>query len=87
MVFHIINNIINKTFDVIESRKSNFIIKYFMRFPRKQMCAIKFIILSFKYNFNNGIIECIDNLIKYHSFYHFKVRIILISDIYKYQKV
>lgn len=51
------------------------------------MCAIKFIILSFKYNFNNGIIEGIDNLIKYHSFYHFKVRIILISDIYKYQKV
>lgn len=50
------------------------------------------IIMSFNYNFNNGIIEDINNLIKcikriafgYKSFYHFKTRILLISGIYKY---
>lgn len=46
MAFHIINNRTGKTFDIIESRKSNFLIKYFMRFPRKQRLAVKFIILD-----------------------------------------
>lgn len=46
MAFHIINNKTGKTFDIIESRKSNFLIKYFMRFPRKQRLAVKFIILD-----------------------------------------
>ena len=46
MAFHIINNRTGKTFDIIESRKSNFLIKYFMKFPRKQRLAVKFIILD-----------------------------------------
>ena len=46
MAFHIVNNRTGKTFDIIESRKSNFIIKYFMRFPRKQRLAVKFIIMD-----------------------------------------
>lgn len=46
MAFHIVNNKTGKTFDIIESRKSNFLIKYFMRFPRKQRLAVKFIIMD-----------------------------------------
>lgn len=46
MAFHIINNKTGKTFDIIESRKSNYIFKYFMRFPRKQRLAVKFIIMD-----------------------------------------
>ena len=46
MAFHIINNRTGKTFDIIESRKSNFLIKYFMRFPRRQRLDVKFIILD-----------------------------------------
>ena len=50
------------------------------------------IIMSFKYNLNTGIIEYVNNSIKYikiitfgyRSFYHFKVRSMLISGIYKY---
>jgi transposase len=48
------------------------------------------IIMAFKYNYNNGVIEGINNLIKcikriafgYKSFYHFKTRIMLIAGIY-----
>ena len=44
------------------------------------------------YEYNNGLIEGINNLIKcikrisfgFKSFYHFKTRILLISGIYKY---
>lgn len=46
MAFYIVNNRTGKTFDIIESRKSNFLFKYFMRFPRKQRLAVKFIILD-----------------------------------------
>ena len=46
MAFHIINNRTGKTFDIVESRKSSFLIKYFMRFPRRQRLAVKFIILD-----------------------------------------
>ena len=50
-----------------------------------------FIINSLKYNYNNGLIEGTDNLIKcikliafgYKSFSHFKTRILLITGIYK----
>lgn len=50
-----------------------------------------FIFNSFKYKFNNGLIEGTNNLIKcikriafgYRSFYHFKTRILLITGIYK----
>ena len=51
MAFHIINNRTGKTFDIIESRKSNFLIKYFMRFPRKQRLAVKLIIFLFVFKF------------------------------------
>lgn len=46
IAFHIVNNRTGKTFDIIESRKSNFLFKYFMRFPRKQRLDVKFIILD-----------------------------------------
>ena len=50
------------------------------------------IINSLRYDFNNGVIEGVNNLIKcikriafgYHSFYHFKIRIMIIAGIYKY---
>ena len=50
------------------------------------------IINSFQYDFNNGVIEGINNLIKcikriafgYRSFYHFKARIMLIAGIKLY---
>lgn len=64
MAFHIINNRTGKTFDILESRKSNYLLKYFMRFPRKQRLAVKFIIMDmfepyyqlFKKVFPNAII-------------------------------
>ena len=45
-----------------------------------------------KFEYNNGIIEGTNNLIKcikriafgFKSFYHFKTRILLITSIYKY---
>lgn len=46
MAFHIVNNKTGKTFDILESRKSNYILKYFMRFPRKQRLAVKFVIMD-----------------------------------------
>lgn len=46
IAFHIVNNRTGKTFDIIESRKSNFFIKYFMRFLRKQRIAVKFILMD-----------------------------------------
>lgn len=64
MAFHIINNKSGKTFDILESRKSSDILKYFMRFPRKQRLNVKFIIMDmfepyyklFKTIFPNAII-------------------------------
>ena len=46
MAFHIVNNKTGKTFDILEYRKSNYILKYFMRFPRKQRLAVKFVIMD-----------------------------------------
>ena len=46
MAFHIINNRTGKTFDILESRKSNALLKYFMRFPRKQRLNVKFIVMD-----------------------------------------
>ncbi len=43
MAFHIVNNT-GKTFDILDSRKSNDLRKYFMRFPRKQRLKVKFVI-------------------------------------------
>ena len=64
MAFHIINNRTGKTFDILESRKSNDLLKYFMRFPRKQRLNVKFIVMDmfepyyklFKTIFPNAII-------------------------------
>ena len=36
----------HKTFDILESRKANYLKKYFYRFPRKQRLAVKFIIID-----------------------------------------
>lgn len=64
MAFHIINNRTGKTFDILESRKSNALLKYFMRFPRKQRLNVKFIVMDmfepyyklFKTIFPNAVI-------------------------------
>lgn len=46
MAFHIINNRTGKTFDILESRKSNDLRNYFMKFPRKQRLKVKFVIMD-----------------------------------------
>ena len=64
MAFIITDTINHKTFDILESRKSNYLKKYFYRFPRKQRLAVKFIIIDlfgpyynlFKSIFPNAII-------------------------------
>ena len=64
MAFIITNNKTGKTFDILESRKSNYLKKYFYRFPRKQRLNVKFIIIDlfgpyynlFKQIFPNAII-------------------------------
>lgn len=64
MAFIITDSLHHKTFDILESRKSNYLKKYFFRFPRKQRLAVKFIIIDlfepyyhlFKSIFPNAII-------------------------------
>lgn len=46
MALSIINGNNGKIFDILESRKSNFIKKYFFRFPRKQRLNVKFIVID-----------------------------------------
>ena len=46
MAFIITDTKTHKTFDILESRKSNYLKKYFYRFPRKQRLAVKFIIID-----------------------------------------
>lgn len=46
MAFIITDTKKHKTFDILESRKSNYLKKYFYRFPRKQRLAVKFIIID-----------------------------------------
>lgn len=46
MAFIITDTKNHKTFDILESRKSNYLKKYFYRFPRKQRLAVKFIIID-----------------------------------------
>ena len=46
MAFIITNTKKHKTFDILESRKSNYLKKYFFRFHRKQRLAVKFIIID-----------------------------------------
>ena len=46
MALHIVNGKTGKTFDILESRKSNDIFKYFMRFPRIQRLNVKFIVID-----------------------------------------
>ena len=64
MAFIITNNETGKTFDILPSRKSNYLKKYFFRFPRKQRLKVKFIIIDlfgpyydlFKQTFPNATI-------------------------------
>lgn len=64
MAFIITDTRTHKTFDILESRKANYLKKYFFRFPRKQRLAVKFIIIDlfgpyydlFKSIFPNAII-------------------------------
>lgn len=46
MAFIITNNETGKTFDILPSRKSNYLKKYFFRFPRKQRLKVKYIIID-----------------------------------------
>ena len=46
MAFIITNNETGKTFDILPSRKSNYLRKYFFRFPRKQRLKVKYIIID-----------------------------------------
>lgn len=75
---------------IIESSHKN--ISEYMKTTLKTYKKFKsFIINSLKYNYNNGLIEGTNNLIKcikriafgYKSFSHFKTRIMLITGIYK----
>ncbi len=57
MAFIITDTRTHKTFDILESRKANYLKKYFFRFPRKQRLAVKFIIIDlFKFIFPNTTI-------------------------------
>ena len=76
---------------IISSKHNN--ISDFMKTTLKTYNEFKpFIINSIKFEYNNGLIEGTNNLIKYikriafgfKSFYHFKTRILLITGIYKY---
>lgn len=75
---------------IIESKHNN--ISEYMKTTLKTYIKFKsFIINSLKYDYNNGLIEGTNNLIKcikriafgYKSFSHFKTRILLITGIYK----
>ena len=91
----IIKSIRNKDtqlFIKIISAKHNYISDY-MKTTLKTYNEFKpFIINSLKFEYNNGLIEGTNNLIKcikriafgFKSFYHFKTRILLITGIYKY---
>ena len=91
----IIKSIRNKDIDLfikIISAKHNNISDY-MKTTLKTYNEFKpFIINSLKFEYNNGLIEGTNNLIKcikriafgFKSFYHFKTRILLITGIYKY---
>ena len=46
MAFIITDTRTHKTFDILESRKANYLKKYFYRFSRKQRLAVKFIIID-----------------------------------------
>ena len=77
--------------NIVSSKHDN--ISDYMKTTLKYLNKFSYhIIMSFKYNLNNGVIEGVNNLIKcikriafdYKSFYHFKTRIMLIADIYKH---
>lgn len=85
------NRDINLFTKIIEAKHNN--ISDYMITTLKTYNKFKpFILNSFKYDYNNGLIEGINNLIKcikrisfgFKSFYHFKTRILLVSGIYKY---
>lgn len=85
------NKDINLFIRIIEAKHSN-ISDYMITTLKTYNKFKQFIINSLKYNYNNGLIEGINNLIKcikrisfgFKSFYHFKTRIMLITGIYKY---
>lgn len=91
----IIKSIRNRDIDlfikIISSKHNN--VSEYMKTTLKTYNEFKpFIINSLKFEYNNGLIEGTNNLIKcikriafgFKSFYHFKTRILLITGIYKY---
>ena len=94
----IINSIrdkdINKFLNIIHKKQDN-LSPHMIKALRTYRDFEKYIINSFKYNYNNGVIEGTNNLIKcikriafgYRSFNHFKTRILLIKGIIKIKNV
>lgn len=94
----IINSIrdkdINKFLNIIHKKQDN-LSPHMIKSLRTYRDFEKYIINSFKYNYNNGVIEGTNNLIKcikriafgYRSFNHFKTRILLIKGIIKIKNV
>ena len=85
------NKDINLFIKIISAKHNN--ISDYMKTTLKTYNEFKsFIINSLKFEYNNGLIEGTNNLIKcikriafgFKSFYHFKTRILLITGIYKY---
>ena len=81
----------SKLFITIIESKHNHISEYMKTALKTYKNFKSFIINSLNYDYNNGLIEGTNNLIKcikriafgYKSFYHFKTRILLITGIYK----
>lgn len=79
-----------KCFITIINTKYKYISDYMKKVLNTYIKFKSFIFNSFKYKFDNGVIEGTNNLIKcikriafgYRSFYHFKTRILLITGIY-----
>ena len=46
MAFSIVNSSNGKIFDILESRKSNYLKTYFLKFPRKQRLSVKFVVMD-----------------------------------------
>ena len=97
--YHIYQDIIRtirnrdfSSFSKIINTKYSLISEYMLKALKTYNKFKSFIFNSFKYNFNNGVIEGTNNLIKcikriafgYRSFYHFKTRILLVTGIYSF---
>ena len=80
----------NKFLRIIHEKQEN-VSPHMIRALKTYRKFEKYIVNSFKYDYNNGVIEGTNNLIKcikriafgYKSFRHFKTRILLVKGIIK----